>query len=219
MHVMNVLWGGGGGRNDNSICFILKKIVYLLCNHDNLLLLAARNVYPERNRVHFSHQRQWHVDIEQADVVQSNQLVNPKLPKVASTCHQQRTQESVYVCNSASNLCTWTHPCSSISACRHRAHSCLLADTEYILVDIGINGISVQHDEFMCVCVCMCVCRWLSIAATNKRQGEQSWQRSRLSWMTCTRNRQKKMYASSQLDQDSVCLLHLSVCACCMAKV
>ena len=148
---------GGGGRNDNSICFTLEKIVYLLCNHDDLLLLAARNVYPERNHVHFSHQRQWHVDIEQADVVQSNQLVNPKLRKVASTCHQQRTQDSVYVCNSAINLCTWTHPCSSISACRHRAHSCLLADTEYILVDIGINGISVQHDEFMCVCVRVCV--------------------------------------------------------------
>ena len=84
---MNVLLGGGR-RNDNSICFTLKKIVYLLCNHDDLLLLAASSVYPERNHVYFSHQRQWHVDIEQADVAQSNQLVNSKLREFASTCHQ-----------------------------------------------------------------------------------------------------------------------------------
>ncbi len=48
----------------------------------------------------------------------------------------------------------------------------LLADTEYILVDIGINGISVQHDESMCVCVCVCVCAGGSVSQQQTRGKE-----------------------------------------------
>ena len=46
----------------------------------------------------------------------------------------------------------------------------LLADTEYILVDIGINGISVQHDESMCVCVRVQVAQYRS----NKQEARRA---------------------------------------------